>query len=187
MILKHFTNRDVPEWNEWCKITGFEPGKGTWPTASLLWFNQNGFDVKHIELFDFNELTQNGVKYLREHFNPDQVEWIIDHTNIEVEQERAKLIAAESICEHRAPKIDDIKAFIDNGYLIRAHVNARTLNNREGYVGHSIVVFSYDNNGFVIHDPGLPAKPNRHVPYDTFEKAFFTDGPESGELDAIKL
>ena len=51
-------------------------------------------------------------------------------------------------------------------------VNSRALNNKEGYLGHSIVIIGYTNQEFVLHDPGLPPLENRRVAYELFEKAW---------------
>lgn len=187
MILNHFKPSTDIGWDEWSIITGFEAGKGTWPLASLLWFKEQGFNLKHVELFDFDKFAQSGADYLKQQFSPELFEWSVEHTNMPLEQKRARELAKYDICVNETPTIDGVKSFLDDGYLVRAHVNSCALNGRDGYFGHSVLVLGYDEESFILHDPGPPATPNRRVEYATFSKAFFTDGPDSGEIDAVKL
>lgn len=187
IILKNFIPNIEIDWDDWQKMTGFEEGKGTWPTAGLIWFIKNKFDVRHIESFDFNKFALKGELYLSQVFSDAMFESVAKDTNFEMEQDRAQELSTYGVCENRAPTAEDIKRYLGNGYLVRAHVNAKALNRQSGYAGHSVVVFGYDDSSFMLHDPGLPAAPNMKVDFTDFEKAFLTDGPDSGEIDAIKL
>jgi hypothetical protein len=187
IILKYFKPDSNIEWGEWSKITGFEKDKGTWAIAGLAWFRDQGFDVKHIETFDFEAFISQGESYLKQRFPGETGDWAIKHTNIQAEQLRAKRLIGLDVFDNREPTINDIKRYIDEGYLIRAHVNSRQLNNKPGYFGHAVVVFEYDDEGLTLHDPGLPALPNRKVLYADFEKAWFDPDDGTAEMDAIRL
>jgi hypothetical protein len=187
IILKKFSPDLDMDWDEWSEITGFEEGKGTWPIAGLLWFIENGFNVKQVELFDYVAFIRDGAQYLLKHYGEEVGQWAIEHSNVPLEQKRAKLIIEKNAYENRQPTLDDIKEFIDQGYLIRAHVNAKKLNGKKGYFGHAVVVFDYDDEGFILHDPGLPPMPNRLVSFKDFEAAWADPDASAAELSAIKL
>lgn len=186
IILKYFMPDTKMDWDEWSDLTGFEKDKGTWPIAGLAWFHEQGFGVKHIESFDFGALASRGENYLKERYPGEIGEWAIEHTNIAAEQARARRLTTVDIFEKREPTLHDIKAAIDEGYLVRAHVNAKRLNNEEGYFGHSVVVFDYDNYHVKLHDPGLPAMPNRTVSFKDFEAAWHNPDDGSAEMSAIR-
>lgn len=186
-ILRYFNPDANMDWDEWSRLTGFEKGKGTWPIAGLVWFHQQGFDVQHIESFDFNAFSAHGETYLRQRYPGETGEWAIEHTNIPAEQKRAQELSKLGIFENREPTLQDIKIAIDEGYLVRVHVNSRQLNNEAGYFGHAVVVFDYDNLGVTLHDPGLPAIPNRKVLFEDFERAWHNPDDGSAELSAIRL
>ena len=187
MIAQYF----VPDFKigpvEWDKITGFEKDKGTYATAGLLWFLNQGFDAKEISLFDCNKFISDGGDYLTELSGKEVGEWQIAHSNIPLEQERMKTLLSSGAYEMREPTIDNIKKFLDDGYLVRALVNSRKLNSKDGYFGHSVVVIGYDEDDFTIHDPDSPPKPNRKVSFPDFEAAWADPNAESKEMDAIKL
>lgn len=188
MIAKHFKPDLSIDWLEWSKITGFEKDKGTWPIAGLVWFYNHDFDVKHIETFNFEQFAADGEAYLKERYPGPTGEWAIKHTNVTAEQERAKeLSEINGVFINREPTQEDIKLYLDDGYIVRAHVNSRQLNGKSGYIGHAVVVFDYNNEGFYIHDPGPPPIKNRYVHFQDFKKAWLSSDDGSAEMDAIKL
>lgn len=89
MIAKYFRPDFNIGWDEWSKLTGFEEDKGTWQTAALLWFYENGFEVKHITVFDFDKFARLGGDYLIEISGEEVGQWQIEHSNILLEQQKA--------------------------------------------------------------------------------------------------
>lgn len=187
MIAKYFKPTFNMDWNEWSKITGFEKDKGTWASAGLLWFHTQGFEVKHISLFNYDTFIHDGADYLLSEFGHDVGSWQIEHSNIPLEQARAVELLRNDIVEFKEPMLEDITRYLDQGYLVRCMINMAQLNNIDGYIGHAIVVSRIENDKVVIQDPGLPAEQNRIVSVHDFEKAWASPNREAKELDAIKL
>ncbi len=79
-----------------------------------------------------------------------------------------KRLVATQIVENREPNLEDIKAGLNDGYLLRVTINACALDNKVGYEGHAVVITGYDDDFIILHDPGLPALPNRKVDINTF-------------------
>jgi len=183
-IAQHFDKNFSIPMQEWSELTGFEEGKGTWANAGLVWFKNHGYDVKHLELFDYEAFMKKPQEYMVEIYGEEAGQWGYEHTNIEAEIDRMKEMLAEDIVEQRNPSLDDIKTFLDNGYLARATVNSNKLNNLSGYVGHAVVIIGYDEEALYIHDPGLPAIADRKVLFADFEDAW---GAQGRELDAIRM
>ena len=187
MIVKFYKPDFEIEWDEWSKITGFEIDKGTWASAGVLWFSNNGFDVKHYEVFDYDEFFKTGGEYLIQKSGKSIGQWQIEHSNIPLEQERAKQMIDKGLLVDREPTAKDIKEFLDKGYLLHALLNSRRLNGKEGYFGHAVTVIGYDDKSFIVHDPGSPPYPNRNILFEDFEAAWADPNKDSKELDAIKL
>lgn len=187
MIVKFFQPEFDMDWEGWSVLTGYEEGKGTWASATLLWLSDQGYSIKHISMFDYDTFAKDGGDYLIHEFGDEVGAWQVKHSNLPLEQERVKKLLTTHIIEHREPTQDNIKSYLNNGYLIRCLVNSQKLNGKSGYVGHSIVVSGYDDNGFIIQDPGLPPLRDRHVKFDDFEAAWADPNKEAKELDAIKL
>lgn len=186
MILRYFRPELEPSWEAWSEITGYEAGKGTWASAGLLWFLKNGFEVRHVSLFDFPDFVKNGGAYLIREYGSEVGNWQVEHSNLALEQNRAEALLKVGIVEKREPQTEEIKRFLQNGYLVRVLINYRTLVSKPGYVGHAVVVVGYDEKNVILHDPGLPPLPNRRVSYQAFERAWADPNETAKELDAIK-
>jgi len=183
-VAKYFDPDFTISMEEWSSITGYEEGLGTWANAGLVWFKENGYDVKHYELFDFEEFIRRPKEYMIEVHGEEAGNWGFEHTNIPAEIERMKSLIDSGITEKRRPSVEDIKRFIDDGYLVRVTVNCGTLDGTDEYVGHAIVVTGYNDRYIQFHDPGLPPVPNRQATTEEFEAAW---SDQERELDAIKL
>jgi uncharacterized protein YvpB len=109
--------------------------------------------------------------------------WGYEHTNIAAEIPRMRKLVQSGIVQQRQPTFDDVKRFIDEGYLVRVTVNAGRFNDSE-YAGHAVVVTAYNDSRVQFHDPGLPAIPNRETTIEEFEAAW---SDQERELDAIRL
>lgn len=57
-------------------------------------------------------------------------------------------------------------------------------NNKDGYIGHSVIVTGFDDESIWFHDPGMPPEKNRKVSQQIFQEAMTSFGDE---IDAIKL
>lgn len=186
IIARYFDPTFNVEMDEWAQITGFEENKGTWANAGLVWFKKNGYNVKHVTLFDYNAFIKQPETYLIKLDGQEVGQWSIDHSNIPAEVERVKQLLNASVIERREPTMSDIKRYLDNGYLIRIGINTNRLDGRKGFVGHAIVITGYDDTSFTFHDPGLPPIMNRKATYAELEAAWSDPNVESKELDAIK-
>lgn len=182
-IAKYFDpDFDIPM-DEWSTITGYEQDLGTWANAGLVWFKENGYDVKHYELFDFDEFIKRPKEYMIEVHGEEPGTWGFEHTNVPAEIERMKKLLAANIVEQRDPTMDDIRQSIDDGYLVRVGINCQVLEGKPGYVGHAVLVTDYSDTHIQFHDPGLPAIADRQATLEVFEEAW---GAQGRELDAFK-
>lgn len=186
-VAKYFDASFDVDMDTWSEITGFEEDKGTWANAGLVWFKDHGYDVKHIALFDYDEFVKRPKEYLYKIDGEEVGQWAFDHSNIPKEIERIKKLQSYGVIERREPTIADIKQLLDEGYLLRIGLNSSKLNGREGYAGHAVVVFGYDDEHIIFHDPGIPPAPNRKATYVEFENAWADPNEFIKELDAIRL
>jgi hypothetical protein len=172
--------------DEWASLTGFVPEKGTWSMAGLMWFKDHGYEVVHMGTFDYGAFAEFGGAYLIEALGEEIGNWEIKYTDLVVEQARAVRFLESNIWVQRAPTLDDIRQFLRDGYLVKGLVNLNTLNGKMGYLGHAVVVKGFTDTEFIIHDPGLPARPNRHVRIEKFADAWIDPVRNSQKLDAIR-
>ena len=183
-VVKYFDPKFDISMGEWANLTGYEEGLGTWANAGLVWFSEHGYEVKHYELFYFEEFIKNPKEYMIATHGQEAGTWGYEHTNVPKEIERMKKLLAMDIVENREPNLEDIKTGINEGYLPRATINACSLDNESGYEGHAVVITGYDDEFIILHDPGLPALANRKIPINLF-MASWSD--QAKELDLIRL
>jgi uncharacterized protein YvpB len=66
-------------------------------------------------------------------------------------------------------------------------INSQKLNNKQGYVGHFVVVKGIEDDNLIIHDPGFPPIENRKISYVSFEKAWSAPDENAKNILAFKL
>jgi hypothetical protein len=183
-IAKHFDPAFNIEMKEWSRLTGYEKELGTWANAALVWFKEHGYEVIHIEEFDYAEFIKRPKEYMVEVNGEQAGMWGYEHTNVLAEVPRMQRMLELDIVEQRLPTLQDIRNFLDQGYLVRVTINSDRLNGRaDDYTGHAVVITDCDDARIQLHDPGLPGTPNRVVTISEFEKAWHDQSPE---LDAIR-
>jgi hypothetical protein len=183
-IAQYFNPYFAIPMDEWSVLTGYEEGKGTWANAGLVWFKEHGYEVKHTELFDYDAFMNDPKGYMISLNGKEAGEWGYANTNVPAEIERMKRLLGFDIIEQREPTMNDIKQYINEGYLVRLTINCQKLDNEDGYVGHAVVITGYNDTYITLHDPGLPAIPNRQVTFEQLQAAW---DDQAKELDAIRL
>jgi len=166
---KHFTMAELE------KFCGYQKGRGTWIALFLLNLADMGFQVHCIEDFDHQQFVNDPKKYLRSLLDDEAYEWQIAHSDLNQEAARIKQYLARGLpLEKRVGTNEDIKHFLDNGWLVKLAINTRILSGKSGYDGHSILVIGYDDNEVIIHNPDGDSgnKPNQHVLWELFHKAW---------------
>ncbi len=187
MIRQFFEPDWQIDWRDWSATTGFEEGRGSWSLEGMLWFHANNYDVQHVTAFDYQRFADEGIDYIYESLGKEVGDWEAHFFDIPKEQSRAKAFLATTMWQHRRPDFEDIKLYIERGYLVKCIVNLNHLNDLPGFVGHAVLAVGYTGEHIVIHDPGLPAVAYRSVPYEKFLRAWTDPNANMEKLDAIKL
>lgn len=175
MVLGYFMPEktfSMPELEELC---GYEKGKGTWKALSMLNMAKLGFQTYWIEDFDHEKFIENPKHYLKSILDEKAYEWQVEHSNLDVEAKRMKEYVDSGLpLEMRRATNDDIKHFLDDGWVIHLEVNARTLSGKSGYEGHSILVIGYTDKEVIIHNPDGESgnKANQHVSWELLNEAW---------------
>lgn len=163
MVMKHFLHKEL-SWQQLEELTGYQPKRPAWTVKPLTTMvMEYGLSAKMIEPFDYKRFAREGKDYLYDLYDNEEVEWYLQNTNIlDIKPYITKFLAAIRP-ECRRATLDDIDTMLDEGRLVFVTLNAHKLNGREGYVNHSVLVIDRDDQDYILHDPGLPPQPNRHV------------------------
>lgn len=174
MVLAYFMPERQFTDEELNDLTGYKKGRGTWQTQSMLSLAALSFKTKWIEDFDHKRFIDNPEEYLRSILDDEAFEYQMHNTDLKAEAEKMRAYLADHSIEHRKGTVDDIKQFIDDGWLVWCEVNANPLAGKPGYEGHSVLVIGYDDDGIIIHNPdGTNGNiPNQKVSYELLDQAW---------------
>lgn len=161
-------------------------GTGTWRMAGMLWMLQAGYEVQAMELLDYEAFALQGLAYIQDHFGPEVAAWEAKYFDIPAEQARAIQFVSQVHPIKQVPACQDIRNYLDQGYIVQLTVNAKKLNGQSGYLGHAVLAIGYDDAGFVLHDPGLPPRPRRYVTGQQLEVAWAGDNPKGKSIVAYR-
>lgn len=186
MMLKYYLPERDFTWRELDAISAKVENQWTWPTAALLWLNENGFKVRNVETFNYEDFARLGDAYLLDYFGRQVGQKQIDHSDIHQEVRFARAFIQKISSETRVPEIIDLQQSLDDGQLPCCNVNSRKLNNEDGYSGHFVVITGYDDDNLILHDPGLPPHKYRVAAKELFEQAWAYPDSKAKNFFAIK-
>ena len=188
MILSKLLPKKQFTMQELVKLSDVGEGEATWPSRLLIELDKLGLEVHMIEGFDGNDFIDRGEKYLCDTFGAETADWQVAHSNIEKEQRDYKeLLASDVIVKNIIPTMNDIRRYLNDGYMVRCTVNSRKLAGDDGYVGHSVLVLSVSDDEVILHNPGLPPVPYQHVDLGTFESAWADPNDQAKEMIAVRM
>lgn len=187
MVLKHFLPKRNFSWKQLEEMTGFQKGFWTWPMRGVLSMIDLGFIVRDIEQFDYAAVGRDAKTYLRTIYGEEASKQQIAHSDIPKEERAAVEFAQRVTPEFRIPDKKDIEKLLNDGYVVLCLVNSRSLNRKQGYVGHKVVIFRITSSSVWLHDPGLPPRPNRRVSWDVFERSWAYPDEKAKSIMAFRL
>jgi 23S rRNA pseudouridine1911/1915/1917 synthase len=164
MVIQYFLHKEWT-WEQLEDLTGYTTGRPAWTVKALTsTAKELGLSVRMIEPFNYIRFAKEGKDYLYDLYDNEEVEWYLQHTNIlEIKPSITSFLATVRP-ECRQAKLSDIDDMLAEGRLVFLTLNGRALNDATGYVNHSVLVIDKAGDDYIIHDPGLPPRPNRHVP-----------------------
>lgn len=172
MILTYFTKREWP-FETLDQVTGKLEGKWTWPTQSLIWLMEEGFEIKLIEEFSYEGFAKRGKGYLVEKLGLEVANTQEANSDLLREQKLAQeFVRKGEEVDFRIPQWNDLKNLLKDNYLIICNINANLLYNYPGYSGHFVIPIEIAPHHLIVHDPGLPPAPSLRVKKEVFEKAW---------------
>jgi 23S rRNA pseudouridine1911/1915/1917 synthase len=186
MVLKHSLGKEL-SWEQLEALSGYQSGKAAWspkPLTTLV--TEFGLSVRMIEPFDYRRFAKEGISYFYSQYDNKEVEWQLQHTNLPDIAPHISAFLAAVRPECRRAKLEDIDTMLADGQLVAVVLNGKGLEGLEGYRGHTVLVIDCEGDDYIIHDPGPPGQPYRHVSRSLLWKAM---GGEQNiaEINGFKL
>jgi hypothetical protein len=171
MVLGYFIPDKEYTWDDLDYVTG-HTSDYTWPMVGLIYCVRLGLSVHAIEPFDYERFAREGYDYLLEELGEEVADAQKRHSDLKQEMKNAGDFIKIVNLERRIPTETDIVKPLAGGALVMCNINARVIQEREGYSGHFVVVTGVDAEGLQIHDPGLPPLQDRFCSWSLFDKAW---------------
>ncbi len=174
MVMNGLGLTSIPTFSEIDTILQRKPGQYSWPYAMLPYLAQRGIKSHAISLFDTEKFVKHGASYLIEYMGEEATTVQLARCDLETVIEAASrfLTHHSATDEIRIPTIEDIKSYLLRGWYAMPMVNPRRLIQADGYAAHFILLYDFDANGVLYHDPGHPPRPEQHIGWDIFEYAW---------------
>lgn len=171
MVAKHF----FPQisFSEIAKISDWKPEYVIWSFKFWLWIMDKGITIEEYDVIDYKAWANEGLEGLRKSTSEKEFNYYINNSfDLEsYSEDIKKILAHPNFTYHRIkPTFEMLKTAVKNGNICEVVVDARTLQGRDGFSLHRVVVLGADDNFVTFHDPG--DKPNVKVAKDLFVKAW---------------
>jgi len=163
-----------------------QPGKGTWWFPMIAELKRLDIDITYIEAFDYQEYFLEGSGYLEAFYGKETAAWFIAKSNINDVRSAIPEFLAGTDLINRPATMKDIIDLLDDGWLVGAEINTKILLKQAGFNGHMVLIYAHKDNAFIVHDPGLPAKPHRLIDKQKFSQSWMYSGPDKVALVAFK-
>jgi hypothetical protein len=165
------------------KISGWKPGFVIWPYKFWLWILDKGIKITDFDLIDAEAWANDGLEGLRKSISTREYEFYLANTkDIDSYSVDIKKVLAHPNFIYRRQKSEweDLVHAVKSGGVCEAVLDARTLDKKEGFSLHRVVVPGVDNGYITFHDPRGEPCPARTEPIDLFRKAWLevVDEPE---------
>lgn len=178
MMLQHFVPETAPDWDALERLTHAIAGKGTWWFPAIAELSALGLECRYITTFDFPTFERDGEQYVRSVFSPEVAAWYLEKSNLLAAIDMVEPFLASGVYEKRSASTDDLDALLGEGWLAGIDLNSNVLNGNAGFSSHMVVVFDRHDDGYRLHDPGLPPSANRLVSAEALHSAWSYSGDE---------
>lgn len=174
MTAKYF----FPEktFKEIAKISNWEPGYVVWGFKFWLWIMDKGIRVTDYDLADLQKWSNEGMAGLRESISETEFNFLKNNTkDLEsYSSDIKKVLNHPNFTYHRRKAtFADLEEAFQKGAVCEVVLNPKTLNGKDGYGLHRVVVLDITDQEIIFHDPSKNnPKPKRRESRELFEKAW---------------
>lgn len=186
MALKYFLPKSDFSWQELDRMSKKQPAKGTWWFPMIAEFKKLGINSTYIEAFDYQKYFVEGDSYLEAFYGKETATWFATKSNIKDVRNLIPEFLSGTDLINRPATLTDIIDLLDDGWLVGAEINTKILLGQPGFNGHMVLIYDHKDNDFIVHDPGLPARPHRPIDKQKFSQSWMYSGPEKAALVAFK-
>jgi hypothetical protein len=181
MVAKFLLPEENVTFEELGIISDWKSGYVVWAFNAWNYLLGKNISIIDYDSYDYRLMVKKGFDALQESVPPKEFDYIKSNTF-----EPNSLIDSISLCldnesftyVQRKPNWDDVLREFSKPGICDITLNSSILNNKEGFVGHRVVLIDISSTHITFHDPNLDGSgAYRKEAIELFRKAF-EDNPE---------
>jgi hypothetical protein len=159
------------------KITQWQPGYVIWAFKFWFWIMNKGVRVTDYDLISLQAWADEGVKGLKKTVSSKEFQYYQKNSHdLETLTEDIRQVLKHPNFTYykQKPTFPDLQKAFDNGGICEVVLNARKLDNREGFSLHRVVILDINEDSITFHDPRKPeeSQPARKESIQLFVNAW---------------
>ncbi len=179
MVAKYF----FPEitFEEIAKISNWEKGYVVWAFRFWEWIMNKGIKIEDYDSMSLHAWVDEGVEGLRKSVPEKEFDFYERNSkdlNVLTKDIRRVLSHKNFTYYQQKPAWSDLVNAFSNGAVCEVVLNSRTLDSKEGFALHRVVVLDIDDKDITFHDPRVEPRPARKESIELFQKAWLEEVSE---------
>lgn len=173
MVAKYFFP-DVT-FEQIARISGWESGFVVWAFKFWQWIMDKGVKVDDYDLIALQTWADEGIEGLKKSVSEKEFRFYQENTKDldKLTEDIRKVMHHKNFTYHQQkPKLSDLVTAFTNGCVCEVVLDSRTLDGREGFSLHRVVVLDIDDKDITFHDPREKPRPARKESVELFRKAW---------------
>ena len=194
MGYEYFQPEKSWEWEELDTLSGKIEGLYAWYMRLYMETKNLGYDVIVYDIVDYPAFAAYAEIYLFANYSEGRAKDILAHSDMAAVTKDARELCARTDIEihQKSYDFDILRDLLDQGYVLLTMVDDAVIHGlSDRTISHSILIYDYDEQGVVVHNPGVKsldtAVESQHISYDLFQKACtLNDRGDTGKMMAFK-
>jgi hypothetical protein len=156
-------------------IANWQEGYVVWGFKFWLWIMDRGIKVKNYDDIALLNWANQGVEGLKASVPKKEFEFYLNNTkNLELMTDDIKKVLNHHHFTHHQqnPKLSDLISSLKAGNVCEVVLDAKTLDRKEGFSLHRVVVLDANDHTVTLNDPRPNPMPARKEPTSLFVKAW---------------
>jgi hypothetical protein len=173
MVAKYFFPNVT--FDEIAKISEWEPGYVVWAFKFWYWIMEKGIQVEDYDLIALEAWANEGIGGLKKSISKKEFEFYKKNTkDLEIlTKDIQKVMSHKNFIYHQQkPEFYNLTKAFSEGGVCEVVLDSRTLDNRDGFSLHRVVVLDIADKEITFHDPREKPRPARQESVKLFEKAW---------------
>ena len=175
MIAQYLLPNETITFEQLGTISDWRNGYVVWEFPVWKWLMDKGVHITDYDVIDYDTWSKEGVIGLKNSIPPEEFTWYEENTydlNAVTGHIQEAFAHPNFTYIRKKPTWDDVVAEYEKPGICDIVLNSRTLNHKEGFAAHRVVLIEITDKDVIFHDPNSDGSgAYRHEPIDHFKMA----------------